>query len=187
MRAAADVRLKRFAEEKTSLKAEVQLLTQQLEEIRAQRRTGSTNGPLSDDDYEEAQRKRAFKLAQCNVSLNFRCMFFCSSGEANKQLADYRYKLQRAEQEIASLQSSLSRSETQVIRFKGSADASEKAETDLKSERRKLQREVSSISPNCSSRARHPRLSLRFILSFARRAQYPQPTLILIWDECHLQ
>lgn len=69
-----------------------------------------------------------------------------NTGEANKQLADYRYKLQRAEQEIASLQSSLSRSETQVIRFKGSADASEKAETDLKSERRKLQREVRDIS-----------------------------------------
>jgi hypothetical protein len=52
--------------------------------------------------------------------------------------------LQKAEQEIASLQASLARSETQVIRYKSTAEAAEKAEADLKIERRKLQREVSS-------------------------------------------
>jgi hypothetical protein len=51
--------------------------------------------------------------------------------------------LQKAEQEIASLQASLARSETQVIRYKSTAEAAEKAEADLKIERRKLQREVS--------------------------------------------
>lgn len=66
-------------------------------------------------------------------------------GEANKQIADYRYKLQKAEQEIASLQASLARSETQVIRYKSTADAAEKAESELKLERRKLQREVCSV------------------------------------------
>jgi hypothetical protein len=70
--------------------------------------------------------------------------FDFSSGEANKMIADYKYKLQKAEQEIASLQASLARSESQVIRYKSTADASEKAEADLKIERRKLQREVSS-------------------------------------------
>lgn len=65
------------------------------------------------------------------------------TGESNKLITDYRYKLQKAEQEIASLQASLARSETQVIRYKSTADASEKAEADLKIERRKLQREVS--------------------------------------------
>lgn len=64
------------------------------------------------------------------------------TGEANKVIADYKYKLTKAEQEIASLQASLARSETQVIRYKSTADAAEKAETDLKIERRKLQREV---------------------------------------------
>lgn len=48
----------------------------------------------------------------------------------------------KAEQEIASLQASLARSETQVIRYKSTAEAAEKAEADLKLERRKLQREV---------------------------------------------
>ena len=64
-------------------------------------------------------------------------------GEANKLISDYKYRLQKAEQEIASLQASLARSETQVIRYKSTAEAAEKAEADLKIERRKLQREVS--------------------------------------------
>lgn len=64
-------------------------------------------------------------------------------GEANKTINDYKYRMQKAEQEIASLQASLARSETQVIRYKSTAEASEKSEADLKTERRKLQREVS--------------------------------------------
>lgn len=57
-------------------------------------------------------------------------------------IADYKYKLTKSEQEIASLQASLARSETQVIRYKSTADAAEKVEAELKIERRKLQREV---------------------------------------------
>lgn len=57
-------------------------------------------------------------------------------------IADYKYKLTKAEQEIASLQASLARSETQVIRYKSTADVAEKVEAELKVERRKLQREV---------------------------------------------
>lgn len=90
-------------------------------------------------------------MRMCNViimqfeHMNVSCLrenSFGFSGEANKQIADYRYKLQKAEQEIASLQASLARSETQVIRYKSTADAAEKAESELKLERRKLQREV---------------------------------------------
>lgn len=55
---------------------------------------------------------------------------------------DYKYKLQKAEQDISSLQGSLARAETQVIRYKTTAEAAEKAEGELKVERRKLQREV---------------------------------------------
>lgn len=65
------------------------------------------------------------------------------TGETNKIISDHKYKLQKAEQEIANLQSSLARSETQVIRYKSTAEAAEKAEAELKLERRKLQREVS--------------------------------------------
>ncbi|XP_061393177.1 leucine-rich repeat flightless-interacting protein 2 [Musca vetustissima] len=117
-----DVRLKKFSEEKQQLQAEVQQLQEQLETYKSQGkgrgRGNSLNGPLgSDDDDYEAQR------------------------EANKIILDYKYKLQKAEQEIASLQSSLARSETQVIRYKSTAEAAEKAEAELKIERRKLQRE----------------------------------------------
>ncbi|XP_061513191.1 leucine-rich repeat flightless-interacting protein 2 isoform X3 [Anopheles gambiae] len=113
-----DVRLKKFAAEKQELQTELQSLQQQLNDIKSKgRRYTSMNGSLVDDDYEDAQR------------------------EANKLITEYKYKLQKAEQEIANLQASLARSETQVIRYKSTAEAAEKAESDLKIERRKLQRE----------------------------------------------
>ncbi|XP_050069959.1 leucine-rich repeat flightless-interacting protein 2 isoform X1 [Anopheles maculipalpis] len=113
-----DVRLKKFAAEKQELQTELQALQQQLNDIKSKgRRYTSMNGSLVDDDYEDAQR------------------------EANKLITEYKYKLQKAEQEIANLQASLARSETQVIRYKSTAEAAEKAESDLKIERRKLQRE----------------------------------------------
>ncbi|XP_031632227.1 leucine-rich repeat flightless-interacting protein 2 isoform X2 [Contarinia nasturtii] len=112
-----DVRLKKFTEEKQALRTEIEQLHQQLISAKTQRRSGSQNGPIDDEDYEDAQR------------------------EANKLIADYKYKLTKAEQEIASLQASLARSETQVIRYKSTADAAEKVEAELKIERRKLQRE----------------------------------------------
>lgn len=90
---------------------------------------------MDDDDYEDQQRE----------SLSHACFPFFTPyfiGEANKAINDYKYRLQKAEQEIASLQANLARSETQVIRYKSTAEAAEKAEADLKIERRKLQREV---------------------------------------------
>ncbi|XP_062537222.1 leucine-rich repeat flightless-interacting protein 2 isoform X3 [Armigeres subalbatus] len=113
-----DVRLKKFSEEKQELQNEVQTLQQQLNDIKSKgRKYSSINGSLDDDDFEDAQR------------------------EANKLITDYKYKLAKAEQEIANLQASLARSESQVIRYKSTAEASEKAESELKIERRKLQRE----------------------------------------------
>lgn len=76
----------------------------------------------------------------------FKSIHFSLLGEANKIISDYKYKLQKAEQEIANLQASLARSETQVIRYKSTAEAAEKAESELKIERRKLQREVNFFS-----------------------------------------
>ncbi|XP_055620404.1 leucine-rich repeat flightless-interacting protein 2 isoform X6 [Toxorhynchites rutilus septentrionalis] len=117
-----DVRLKKFAEEKQELQNDVQALQQQLKDMRTKgRKYSAVNGSLDDDDYEDAQR------------------------EANKLITDYKYKLQKAEQEIANLQASLARSESQVIRYRSTAEAAEKAESDLKIERRKLQREISYV------------------------------------------
>lgn len=84
-------------------------------------------------------RRRNLKAKQALTTLTF---FFIHLGESNKLLLDYKYKLQKAEQDITSLQGSLARAETQVIRYRTTAEAAEKAESELKVERRKLQREV---------------------------------------------
>ncbi|XP_034472582.1 leucine-rich repeat flightless-interacting protein 2 [Drosophila innubila] len=115
-----DVRLKKFSEENQRLLMEVQMLHEKLDTFKNEGRTGrcsSLNGSLGYDDDYDVQR------------------------EANKIVSDYKYKLQKAEQEIANLQANLSRSESQVIRYKSTAEAAEKVESELKVERRKLQRE----------------------------------------------
>jgi chromosome segregation ATPase len=98
-------------------------------------------------------------------------------------IADYKYKLQKAEQEIASLQASLARSETQVIRYKSTADASEKAEADLKIERRRLQREVSEILKNIYYNQFEKKNKIMNLVSIFLL----QPLLLELWDECHCQ
>ncbi|XP_012260182.1 leucine-rich repeat flightless-interacting protein 2 isoform X2 [Athalia rosae] len=115
-----DVRLRRFASEKKELQDEIRHLRLELEDaknrVRSERSPGSMLGNLSDS--EDIQR------------------------EANKHLADYKFKLQKAEQDMSTLQATVARLESQVIRYKSAAEASEKAEDELKVEKRKLQREV---------------------------------------------
>ncbi|XP_011347851.1 leucine-rich repeat flightless-interacting protein 2 isoform X2 [Ooceraea biroi] len=115
-----DVRLRKFASEKKELQDEIRHLRLELEEtrnrVRSERSSGSVLGSLSDN--EDIQR------------------------EANKLLADYKFKLQKAEQDMSTLQATVARLESQVIRYKSAAEASEKAEDELKVEKRKLQREV---------------------------------------------
>lgn len=50
-----DVRLKKISQENQLLKNEIQQLHQQIIDLRTQRRSGSVNGPLGDDDLEDAQ------------------------------------------------------------------------------------------------------------------------------------
>lgn len=107
-----------------------------------------TNGPVNNslDDYETQSTWITDSLRKADNILTIHffsiCVLACKLGESNKLLLDYKYKLQKAEQDIASLQGSLARAETQVIRYKTTAEAAEKAEGELKVERRKLQREV---------------------------------------------
>ncbi|CAL1688632.1 unnamed protein product [Lasius platythorax] len=119
-RGSLDVRLRKFAFEKKELQDEIRHLRLELEEtrnrMRSERSSGSVLGCLSEN--EDIQR------------------------EANKLLADYKFKLQKAEQDMSTLQATVARLESQVIRYKSAAEASEKAEDELKVEKRKLQREV---------------------------------------------
>lgn len=58
-----DVRLKKFNEEKQQLENEVQQLQQKLLETKKPGwRSNSVNGPVGDEDYEDAQRKFAIYL-----------------------------------------------------------------------------------------------------------------------------
>lgn len=49
------MRLKKFTEEKQALRTEIEQLHQQLINAKTQRRSGSQNGPVGDEDYEDAQ------------------------------------------------------------------------------------------------------------------------------------
>ncbi|XP_020295743.1 leucine-rich repeat flightless-interacting protein 2 isoform X2 [Pseudomyrmex gracilis] len=111
-----DVRLRKFASEKKELQDEIRHLRLELEETRNRMRSERSSGYLSDND--DVQR------------------------EANKLLADYKFKLQKAEQDTSTLQATVARLESQVIRYKSAAEASEKSEDELKVEKRKLQREI---------------------------------------------
>lgn len=63
-------------------------------------------------------------------------------------MADYKFRAQKAEQDVATLQATVARLESQVIRYKSAAEIYEKSEEALKQEKRKLQREVSA-KPSC--------------------------------------
>ncbi|XP_066998100.2 leucine-rich repeat flightless-interacting protein 2 isoform X2 [Anabrus simplex] len=117
-----DVRLRRFAEERNELLDQVRHLKLELEEERSRHKSDrqrvpgiSLNGP--DTDLVDVQR------------------------EANKQLGDYKFKLQKAEQDVSTLQANVARLESQVIRYKSASESAEKVEDELKVEKRKLQRE----------------------------------------------
>ncbi|CAB0010416.1 unnamed protein product, partial [Nesidiocoris tenuis] len=108
-----DVRLKKLASERNELQDELRHVKLELEEERAK----SNKFGSSPADLEEIQR------------------------EANKQLGDYKFRLQKAEQDVSTLQANVARLEGQVARYKTASESSEKNEDELKLERRKLQRE----------------------------------------------
>ncbi|XP_014252694.1 leucine-rich repeat flightless-interacting protein 2 isoform X2 [Cimex lectularius] len=109
-----DVRLKKLAAERNELQDELRHVKLELEEEKSKNSRFGSNPA----DIEELQR------------------------EANKQLGDYKFKLQKAEQDVSTLQATVARLEGQVMRYKTAAEAAEKVEDELKLERRKLQREL---------------------------------------------
>ncbi|XP_022174103.1 leucine-rich repeat flightless-interacting protein 2 isoform X1 [Myzus persicae] len=111
-----DVRLKKFTEERNSYIDEINQLKLELQE--AKRHSDNHYNGTDSDDLEDAQK------------------------ETNKVLGDYKFKWQKAEQDISTLQANVARLESQVIRYKTASEASEKAEDELKLEKRKLQREL---------------------------------------------
>ena len=67
------------------------------------------------------------------------CNFF---RETKKLLDDYKFKISKSDQEIATLGANVARLESQVIRYKTASETAELSEENLKAERRKMQREL---------------------------------------------
>lgn len=120
-----DVRLRKLADEKDELLSQIRKLKMQLEEERQKH-------SKIDSVYTEGERM------ENGTDLNFIEM----QRDANRQISEYKFKLSKAEQEMATMEQNVNRLEGQVSRYKASADNAEKIEDELKAEKRKLQREL---------------------------------------------
>ncbi|KAM9345381.1 leucine-rich repeat flightless-interacting protein 2 isoform 6-T6 [Symphorus nematophorus] len=120
-----DVRLRKLAEEKDELLAQIRKLKNQLEEERQKH-------SKMDSAYTDGERM------ENGTDLHFIEM----QRDANRQISEYKFKLSKAEQEMGTMEQNINRLEGQVLRYKASADNSEKVEDELKAEKRKLQREL---------------------------------------------
>lgn len=112
-----DVRIRKLAEERDDLGDTVRRLKMDLEE-------------------ERQRNSRLERMAPHPMSLEE------TEWETKKAIDDYKFKLQKAEQDINTLQTNVARLESQVIRFKTAAETAERSEEELKTERRKMQREL---------------------------------------------
>jgi len=65
--------------------------------------------------------------------------------DTKKLLHDYKFKLKKVEQENIILAGNVSRLDTQLTRFKTAAEEAEKLEDELKTEKRKILRDVSKL------------------------------------------
>jgi len=108
-----DVRIKRLAGQRDDLQDTVRRLKLDLEEERS--RAGMARGAA---DLEEQER------------------------ETKKLLEDYKFRISKSDQEIATLEANVQRLESQVTRFKKASETAEQNEENLKSDRRKMQREL---------------------------------------------
>jgi len=108
-----DVRIKRLAGQRDDLQDTVRRLKLDLEEERS--RSSLARGAATQEELER---------------------------ETKKLLDDYKFKISKSDQEVATLTANVARLESQVTRFKSAAETSEHSEEGLKVERRKMQREL---------------------------------------------
>ncbi|XP_067382448.1 leucine-rich repeat flightless-interacting protein 2 isoform X11 [Channa argus] len=120
-----DVRLRKLAEEKDELLAQIRKLKNQFEEERQKH-------SKMDSAYTDGERM------ENGTDLHIIEM----QRDANRQISEYKFKLSKAEQEIGTMEQNIIRLEGQVSRYKAAADNAEKIEDELKAEKRKLQREL---------------------------------------------
>lgn len=108
-----DVRIKRLAGQREDLQDTVRRLKLDLEEERST--SSLARGAATQEEIER---------------------------ETKKLLDDYKFKISKSEQEIATLVANVARLESQVVRYKTASETAELSEENLKTERRKMQREL---------------------------------------------
>ncbi|XP_035982399.1 leucine-rich repeat flightless-interacting protein 2 isoform X2 [Fundulus heteroclitus] len=122
---ALDVRLRKLAEEKDELLAQIRKLKNQLEEEK--QKHSKLDGAFTDGEgLENGTDLHLIEMQR----------------DANRQISEYKFKLSKAEQEMGTMEQNITRLEGQVARYKAAADNSEKIEDELKAEKRRLQREL---------------------------------------------
>ncbi|XP_021462496.2 leucine-rich repeat flightless-interacting protein 2 isoform X5 [Oncorhynchus mykiss] len=120
-----DVRLRKLADEKDELLAQIRKLKMQLEDER-QKHSKMENAFTEGERMENGTDLHVIEMQR----------------DANRQISEYKFKLSKAEQEMGTMEQNINRLEGQVSRYKASAENSEKIEDELKIEKRKLQREL---------------------------------------------
>ncbi|XP_077979214.1 leucine-rich repeat flightless-interacting protein 2-like isoform X2 [Glandiceps talaboti] len=120
-----DFRLKAFADEKEEFLEQIKKLTAELEEER--------------EKNQQADNKRSNPLSPMNGP---DLQLLELQREATKQMNECKSRLQKSEQDKTTLEGNVIRLESQVKRYKMQAENAEKMEGELKSEKRKLQREL---------------------------------------------
>lgn len=120
-----DVRLRKLAEEKDELLAQIRKLKNQLDEEK--QKHSKVDGAFTDgESLENGTDLHIIEMQR----------------DANRQISEYKFKLSKAEQEMGTMEQNINRLEGQVARYKAAADNSEKIEDELKAEKRRLQREL---------------------------------------------
>jgi len=120
-----DDRLKRIAQEKKDLTEQIHKLKMEVEEGRRVNVNGGGNHQYSEDTVNEMHLLEVQR-------------------EANKQVSEYKLKLQKSEQDLAAFHANVSRLESQLQRYKQSSENYEKNEDEMRAEKRKLQRDLRS-------------------------------------------
>ena len=118
-----------FLYKRDDLQDTVRRLKLDLEEERS--RSSLARGAASMEEIE--------RWANLNWIAAIICNFF---RETKKLLDDYKFKISKSDQEIATLGANVARLESQVIRYKTASETAELSEENLKAERRKMQREL---------------------------------------------
>lgn len=124
-----DQQIRAIALERDTLLEECQNLQDKLDSSETTP-ISSSSRPYSSTSVSEILRDPAVELHIAEVQR-----------DAQRQIADYKLRYQKAEQDIAALEANCNRLNGQVQRYKESAEHAEKSEDSLKAERRKLMRE----------------------------------------------